>query len=95
MRTYLTAGQIKSALANTPQITFEVTDACNLRCKYGTCGQLYAGYDVHAAQVPFLCNMQTINKLQLYDKKTAKTLDKRKNNAYYCIVKPLFERMRS
>ncbi len=48
MRTYLTAGQIKSALANTHQITFEVTDACNLRCKYGTCGQLYAGYDVHA-----------------------------------------------
>ncbi len=76
MRTYLTAGQIKSALANTPQITFEVTDACNLRCEYGTYGQLYAGYDVHAAQVLFLCNMQIVNKLHFFDKKTAKTLDK-------------------
>ncbi len=45
MDTYLTAGQIKSALANTPQITFEVTDACNLRCEYCAYGKLYADYD--------------------------------------------------
>ena len=44
----LTADKVKEVLTNTLQITFEVTDACNLRCKYGTCGQLYAGYDVHA-----------------------------------------------
>lgn len=45
MDTYLTAEQIKSALANTPQIIFEVTDACNLRCEYCTFGKLYADYD--------------------------------------------------
>lgn len=45
MDTFLTAGQIKSALANTPQITFEVTDSCNLRCEYCAYGKLYADYD--------------------------------------------------
>ncbi|MCQ2305908.1 MAG: hypothetical protein MJZ97_13065 [Bacteroidales bacterium] len=45
MDTYITAEQIKSALANTPQITFEVTDACNLRCEYCAYGKLYADYD--------------------------------------------------
>lgn len=45
MNTYLAAEQIKSALANTPQITFEVTDACNLRCEYCAYGKLYADYD--------------------------------------------------
>ncbi|MBQ8959313.1 MAG: hypothetical protein IJ057_13575 [Bacteroidales bacterium] len=35
-------------MANTPQITFEVTDACNLCCEYCAYGKLYAGYDVHA-----------------------------------------------
>ena len=63
MDTYLTAGQIKSALANTPQITFEVTDACNLRCEYCAYGKLYADYDkredkmlsVEAAKSFFYC----------------------------------------
>ena len=45
MNTYLTAGQIRSALVNTPQITFEVTDSCNLRCEYCAFGKLYADYD--------------------------------------------------
>lgn len=45
MSAHLTAEQIRSALANTPQITFEVTDACNLRCEYCAYGKLYADYD--------------------------------------------------
>lgn len=45
MSAYLTSKQIKSALANTPQITFEVTDACNLRCEYCAYGKLYSDYD--------------------------------------------------
>lgn len=31
--------------ANTEQIVFEVTDACNLRCKYCGYGEFYEGYD--------------------------------------------------
>lgn len=45
---YLNAQQIKSALANTPQLTFEVTDACNLRCEYCAYGKLYSDYDVRS-----------------------------------------------
>ncbi|MDL2303343.1 radical SAM peptide maturase, partial [Dysgonomonas sp. OttesenSCG-928-D17] len=33
------------ALANTPQITFEVTDACNLKCTYCAYGDIYSDYD--------------------------------------------------
>jgi uncharacterized protein len=32
-------------LANLPQLTFEVTDACNLRCKYCGYGEFYDDYD--------------------------------------------------
>jgi uncharacterized protein len=32
-------------LANTNQIVFEVTDACNLRCRYCGYGDLYGGHD--------------------------------------------------
>ncbi len=37
----LTAEDIKSYLANTPQITFEVTESCNLSCLYCGYGKLY------------------------------------------------------
>jgi uncharacterized protein len=40
-----TAEKIKFQLANTEQIVLEVTDACNLRCKYCGYGGLYTGYD--------------------------------------------------
>lgn len=36
MKEYLKPDDIRKCLANTPQVTFEVTDACNLRCEY--CG---------------------------------------------------------
>jgi len=45
MKTYITAKDVKTALANTPQITFEVTDACNLNCTYCGYGKFYSDYD--------------------------------------------------
>ncbi|SEG22841.1 radical SAM peptide maturase [Parabacteroides chinchillae] len=42
---YLTADDVKFQLANLRQLTFEVTDACNLCCKYCNYGELYNDYD--------------------------------------------------
>lgn len=41
----INAADIHSAIVNLNQITFEVTDACNLNCKYCGFGDLYFGYD--------------------------------------------------
>jgi uncharacterized protein len=41
----LTTDNIKYLLANLKQLTFEVTDACNLRCKYCGYGEFYDDYD--------------------------------------------------
>lgn len=41
----LSAAQIKSTLANTRQVTFEVVDYCNLNCDYCTYGKFYDNYD--------------------------------------------------
>lgn len=45
MKTYLTAEEIISSLANSPQITFEVTDLCNLSCSYCCYGSFYHNHD--------------------------------------------------
>ena len=37
--------EIEMNIANLPQITFEVTDACNLKCKYCGYGDFYDDYD--------------------------------------------------
>lgn len=42
---YLTPAQFYYSLANLRQITFEVTDACNLKCKYCGYGEFYDDYD--------------------------------------------------
>jgi len=42
---YLTPQHIVYQLANLKQLTFEVTDACNLQCKYCGYGELYNDYD--------------------------------------------------
>jgi hypothetical protein len=42
---YLQAKDIALSLANTPQLTFEVTDACNLCCTYCGYGKFYFDYD--------------------------------------------------
>lgn len=36
---------IDNAIANLNQLTFEVTDSCNLKCKYCGYGELYNDYD--------------------------------------------------
>lgn len=41
----ITTTEIENALVNLKQLTFEVTDACNLQCKYCGYGDLYYGYD--------------------------------------------------
>ncbi|MCL2510918.1 MAG: radical SAM peptide maturase [Bacteroidales bacterium] len=41
----LTVEAVQSQLANVQQITFEVTDACNLKCKYCAYGEFYEDYD--------------------------------------------------
>lgn len=41
----ITDKDIKNALIHLKQIVFEVTDACNLRCKYCAYADLYEGYD--------------------------------------------------
>ena len=42
---FITSDSVISALANLPQLVFEVTDACNLRCKYCAYGEFYEDYD--------------------------------------------------
>jgi len=41
MTRFLEVKDVEVSLANTPQITFEITDACNLNCDY--CG--YGKFD--------------------------------------------------
>lgn len=41
----LSAQDIIESICNLKQLIFEVTDACNLRCKYCGYGDLYFGYD--------------------------------------------------
>lgn len=41
----LNSDLIKKSLSNIPQVTFEVTDACNLKCKYCGYGEFYGDYD--------------------------------------------------
>lgn len=42
---YINANDIYREMANTAQIVFEVTDSCNLKCKYCSFGELYSDYD--------------------------------------------------
>lgn len=43
---YLDKEVILKNIRNLSQVTFEVTDTCNLQCKYCGYGELYDGYDV-------------------------------------------------
>jgi uncharacterized protein len=45
MNKYITPERIKFAMANLPQLVFEITDACNLKCKYCAYGEFYDDYD--------------------------------------------------
>ena len=41
----ISRGEVEHNLLNLRQLTLEVTDACNLRCRYCGYGELYSGYD--------------------------------------------------
>ena len=45
MTEYITSEHVLSNLANLPQLVFEVTDACNLKCKYCAYGEFYSDFD--------------------------------------------------
>lgn len=45
MKKYINSHIIAHQLSNLKQITFEVTDSCNLRCKYCGYGEFYEDYD--------------------------------------------------
>ena len=45
IKEYLNGTDVKCQLANLKQITFEVTDACNLKCAYCGYGKFYNDYD--------------------------------------------------
>ena len=49
-RRRITSEEIEYNLLNLKQLTIEVTDACNLKCKYCGYGELYAGYDKREAK---------------------------------------------
>lgn len=51
MTEYLTAEHIWRNLANLPQVVFEVTDACNLKCKYCAYGEFYEDFDKRENQM--------------------------------------------
>lgn len=59
---YITSEQIKTAIANLPQLVFEVTDACNLKCKYCAYGEFYNDYDQRRCK-----NMSISQAIQLID----------------------------
>ena len=41
----ITSEDIERSLSNSPQLTFEITDACNLKCEYCGYGKSYSDYD--------------------------------------------------
>ena len=43
--TGITSKDVERCLSNIPQITFEITDACNLKCEYCGYGKFYSDYD--------------------------------------------------
>jgi uncharacterized protein len=45
MKQYINTDNISHALVNLKLLTFEVTDACNLKCKYCGYGEFYEDYD--------------------------------------------------
>ena len=41
----ITSEDVKRSVSNSPQLTFEITDACNLECEYCGYGKFYSDYD--------------------------------------------------
>ena len=41
----ITSENVKRSLSNSPQLTFEIADVCNLKCEYCGYGKFYSDYD--------------------------------------------------
>ena len=64
---YITSDIILRALANLPQLVFEVTDECNLKCKYCAYGEFYEDYDYREnKKLPVEYAIRLINYLLPY-----------------------------
>ena len=57
---YLNGNNIAEYLANTPQITFEITERCNLSCVYCGYGKLYSNKDMRKGRELPLDNAITL-----------------------------------
>ena len=67
----VTGDTILYNLLNLKQVTFEVTDDCNLKCKYCGFGEMYTGYDIREAKylsfnsikplIDYLCELWNTN----------------------------------
>jgi uncharacterized protein len=67
MKQYISSDSITFALANLPQLTFEVTDACNLKCKYCGYGDFYDDYDDREDKIlPTEKAIKVIDSLRLF-----------------------------
>jgi uncharacterized protein len=62
MNQYINKEHITFALANLHQLVFEVTDACNLKCKYCAYGEFYEDYDRRENKI-----LPTDNAIRLLD----------------------------
>lgn len=63
----ITGQDVKSNLANLTHLVFEVTDACNLRCKYCGYADLYLGYDKREnLKFPFIRAKHVIDYLHSF-----------------------------
>jgi uncharacterized protein len=58
----LVADDIKHTLANLRQVTFEITDRCNLACEYCGYGKFYEDYDTRTGK-----NMDTRTAIRIID----------------------------
>lgn len=55
MTEYISPNQILNNLANLPQLVFEVTDSCNLKCKYCAYGEFYGSSDISSDTAVMQC----------------------------------------
>jgi uncharacterized protein len=81
----LTKDDILFALANLSQLTFEVTDACNLKCKYCGYGEFYNDYDERTEQKLDINTALTIIDylVELWNSKLNVSLNKIKYISFY------------
>ena len=69
MKKHLTPNHIRYALANLPLLTFEVTEACNLKCKYCGYGEFYNDFRQKVNFNAVLHNRNTVQEIHDFFKR--------------------------